>query len=183
VTGCPITGDAEVRVEPGGPVWVRSDPEIHIVADLLHTAEARAFIDTRYTVGEWCPYQSGVVHARLRDAEPRPTPVIRVAGFCPMGCGATLFVGEGGYITCSWVECPRPDAVAEILEDRRETEHLVELQAATFTLQHPLRERLDGALFACGIHDTIRRLDGPPAPPGMYRTSDGREFTPVPGEG
>jgi hypothetical protein len=96
-----------------------------------------------------------------------------------MGCGATLFVGEGGYLTCSYYECPRPDAVAEIL-DNRETEHLVELAETTFSLQHPLRERVDGQLFDCEIHDVIRSLDGPPAPPGLYRTVDGRTFEAVP---
>lgn len=27
---------------------------------------------------------------------------------CP-ACGGMLFVGEGGYITCSWHQCPSPD--------------------------------------------------------------------------
>lgn len=28
---------------------------------------------------------------------------------CPNGCGETLFVGNGGYVTCSWAECPNRD--------------------------------------------------------------------------
>lgn len=47
-----------------------------------------------------------------------------VKGFCPMGCGQTLSVMGGGYLTCRRLDCPRPDAVAEILDDR-ETEHVV----------------------------------------------------------
>lgn len=39
----------------------------------------------------------------------------KVQGYCPMGCGATLFLGEGGHITCSWLECPRPHAADELL--------------------------------------------------------------------
>lgn len=34
-----------------------------------------------------------------------------VQGYCPMGCGRTLFLGEGGHVTCSWAMCPNPSAV------------------------------------------------------------------------
>ena len=40
----------------------------------------------------------------------------KVAGYCPMGCGQTLFLGSGGYVTCSWVECPEPDVASTLLE-------------------------------------------------------------------
>lgn len=98
-----------------------------------------------------------------------------VAGHCPMGCGNTLFVGSGGYITCSHLECPRPDAVATLLEDR-EVEHIVTIFPATFTIRHPLRERLDDALMTCDLHTHMAALDGPPAAPGRYRARqhDGR---------
>ena len=43
----------------------------------------------------------------------------KVDGYCPMGCGPTLFLGEGGYVTCSWHACPNPSAVADLLEDRQ----------------------------------------------------------------
>ena len=39
----------------------------------------------------------------------------RVYGQCPMGCGATLFLGEGGHVTCSWHKCPEPGAADELL--------------------------------------------------------------------
>jgi hypothetical protein len=68
--------------------------------------------------------------------------------------------------------------VSQILADP-ETEHLVELGERTFSLQHPLRERLDGLLFACEVHDVIRSLDGPPSERGLYRTVDGRSFQAV----
>lgn len=42
----------------------------------------------------------------------------RVAGYCP-ACGASsLFVGSGGYITCSIIGCSDPGAVADFLDDR-----------------------------------------------------------------
>lgn len=92
----------------------------------------------------------------------------RLDGYCPMGCGATLFVDAGGFVTCSYVHCPRPDAVAELLRDW-ETEHVAELREDEFTLRHPLRERLDDGLFACKLHARIAALDGPPRTPGRYR--------------
>lgn len=94
-----------------------------------------------------------------------------VAGYCPMGCGQTLFLGSGSQIRCSNHGCPRPDAVDELLADR-ETEHVVVLGEATFSIQHPLRERLDGALFECQLHEWLSEQDGPPEGPGQYRVSE-----------
>jgi hypothetical protein len=85
-----------------------------------------------------------------------------------MGCGHTLFVADGGYITCSYVHCPNPTAVTDLLEDR-ETEHMVEIGEEKFTVRHPLRERLGDKLMTCDLYEHIAGLDGPPARPGRYR--------------
>ena len=91
-----------------------------------------------------------------------------VRGHCP-ACGwASLFVGEGGYLTCSRLECPRPDAAHAILADR-ETEHIVQFDDTGFTVRHPLRERLDDALMRCDLHLHCASLPGPPDAPGRYR--------------
>lgn len=75
----------------------------------------------------------------------------KIAGFCPMGCGETLFRGMGGYITCSLLGCPNPTAVADILEVR-ETEHIVTIATnGTFSVMHPLRERLGNKLLDCDL--------------------------------
>ncbi|MFC5802769.1 DUF6085 family protein [Streptomyces formicae] len=49
--------------------------------------------------------------------EPTPaTPMLDVQGKCP-ACGKTsLFLGSGGYVTCSRIECPEPDAASTVLE-------------------------------------------------------------------
>lgn len=94
----------------------------------------------------------------------------KIPGYCPMGCGDTLFAGSGGYITCSWIACPRPDAVSVILEEK-ETQHIVVFGKSNFTVRHPLRERLDDALMACDLHDHIAALDGPPVALGRYRAT------------
>jgi hypothetical protein len=96
-----------------------------------------------------------------------------VKGYCPMGCGETLTLGAGGYITCSSLECERPDAVTEILEDR-ETQHIITLGAIEFTIKHPLRERLDDALLKCRLHAELSSADGPPHKPGTYRVNASR---------
>lgn len=94
----------------------------------------------------------------------------RIPGYCPMGCGQTLFAGKGGYVTCSFLKCPCPDAVSKLLDDP-EHEHIVTLEGQRFHVQHPLRERLDGQLHACGLHRYLTELDGPPRKPGRYRVS------------
>lgn len=40
----------------------------------------------------------------------------RVQGCCPRGCGRTLILGAHGYVTCSWRDCPEPDAATKLLE-------------------------------------------------------------------
>jgi Family of unknown function (DUF6085) len=89
-----------------------------------------------------------------------------VAGLCPMGCGPTLILGEGGMVGCSSPGCPRPSAVTEILSDP-ETEHVLEVGADGWSARHPLRERLDDQLLSCDL--TAAMLEGLPTPPGRYR--------------
>lgn len=93
-----------------------------------------------------------------------------VQGHCPVCGGCSLFLAEGGHVTCSRLECPRPTAVDELLANR-ETDHVVVLQPKTFTVRHPLRERLDDELLTCDVHQRIRGLDGPPRQPGTYRVT------------
>lgn len=91
---------------------------------------------------------------------------INVNGQCPMGCGETLLL-DNGMVFCGNVECPRPYAPSEILEDT-ETEHLVWLDATGFTVRHPLKERLDRALHDCVVHQYLEKQTTP-REPGLYR--------------
>ncbi len=92
----------------------------------------------------------------------------KVQGFCPMGCGSTLFLASGNYITCSLDKCPDPCAANDILAEN-EPHHIVKFGEATFDVIHPLRERLGDDLFNCRLHSLIKAMWGPPVAPGRYR--------------
>jgi hypothetical protein len=92
----------------------------------------------------------------------------KVRGKCPMGCGETLFLGSGGYVTCSLDRCPNPTAMCDVMLDHAEPWHVVVLEAGTFKILHPLRERLGEDLFDCALHTYLEHLDGPPRKPGRY---------------
>lgn len=55
---------------------------------------------------------------RIREEGDRIRVHPRVAGVCPNGCGRTLFLGSGGHVTCSWIDCPNPAAPDELLAER-----------------------------------------------------------------
>lgn len=48
---------------------------------------------------------------------------LQVQGRCPACNSASLFLADGGYITCSWIDCPNPDAAASLLEQGGATMH------------------------------------------------------------
>lgn len=100
----------------------------------------------------------------------------RVQGFCPMGCGETLFLGAGGYVTCGFLKCPNPSAATGLLSER-ETEHIVTLKpAGSFTIRHPMRERAGiSDLEECQIHEYLSSLGGPPRQPGKYRVKQDKD--------
>lgn len=75
-------------------------------------------------------------------------PFADVQGRCP-ACGwTTLFLGDGGYVTCSRADCPQPDAASTLLErDPR--------AAARDTVGAVTREQLHDAIR------TLARMDRP----------------------
>jgi hypothetical protein len=110
-------------------------------------------------------------------------PIRDIAGACcPMGCGETLHLMAGGMISCLGPDCPDQGAAQKILSDR-ETEHVVVFGADSYTVRHPLRDRL-GDLFSCPVHLLVHALPGPPDDQtGRYRAriTDGKlmlEFLP-----
>lgn len=92
-----------------------------------------------------------------------------IYGFCPMGCGETLFVDDG-HIKCLSLNCPRDTAVDEILSDP-EIGHIINLGEHDFNSIHPLWERLDRQLLDCPLNQYLRGLGGPPVEPGIWRVT------------
>lgn len=95
-------------------------------------------------------------------------PLEKLLGYCPLGCGNTLYRLPEGFIWCLFSECPNPNAAAAILADA-EIEHIVDLYHSSFTIRHPLRERINDALLTCDLHQLISELYEPPRKPGRYR--------------
>lgn len=103
---------------------------------------------------------------------PAAFPDMKVAGCCPQGCGETLQRrGSDGVVWCGARDCPRPDSVHLVLQDP-ETEHVVSVGEFGYTIQHPLRERVHGALFECSVHaDVSNTVDERMGEPGRYRVT------------
>lgn len=93
-------------------------------------------------------------------------PVANVA--CPWGCGNTIHL-MSGHLICVNERCPERLGLQKILEQNRPY-HLVELEATTFSIQHPLSERLNGELFRCPVHAQISGAPRPPKP-GTFKVS------------
>lgn len=101
----------------------------------------------------------------------------KIAGYCPMGCGQTLEHAAGGLILCGeGSSCPDPVATTRLLEDS-ETEHVVTFDEDSFTLRHPLRERIDGQLEQCRWHSFLAAYDRPPVEIGQYRMTSASDST------
>lgn len=68
---------------------------------------------------------------------------VRIRPDCPACGGSSLFLGTGGWLTCSYVDCPDPALAISILDAERERRSsLVRHEAAIEHLkaQDPLKE-------------------------------------------
>lgn len=84
-----------------------------------------------------------------------------IRGYCPACGSGTLVRDKDGDILCSLPGCPNPYAVTKILSDP-EIEHIVRFdEQGYFNAQHPLRERADGALLDCVIHEAVHEHTDP----------------------
>lgn len=106
-----------------------------------------------------------------------PTTDPTVRGFCPMGCGETLYLDDD-HVMCGYQLCPRPGAAGEILAEPL-ADHVVIFDEVGFTIRHPLRERLDGQLEDCELHGWCLSRGSPPVAPGKYRVPTDGEGVPT----
>ncbi|MFS4103745.1 DUF6085 family protein [Streptomyces sp. PD-S100-1] len=70
--------------------------------------------------GEWLRLSTreavaGAVIAALKDELDALVSHADVAGTCPACGGNSLFLSEGGHVTCSHIDCPTPDAADALL--------------------------------------------------------------------
>lgn len=87
-----------------------------------------------------------------------------VVGTCP-ACGwHSLFLGEGGFVTCSRLACPAPEAASDLLSLKASAVRLA-VAAVPLAISVPLdAEQLRAA--ATGWHEQPIILP-PPLPPGL----------------
>lgn len=104
--------------------------------------------------------------------------MINITGSCPMGCGPTLVAIVGGTIMCSALDCTDRYAVSTILQDN-ETEHVVTIEAESFAVKHPLRERINDALLTCDLHQMLSNVQGQGPRPGIYRATSNPDTSPA----
>lgn len=94
---------------------------------------------------------------------------------CP-ACGqATLWftaTPDGLSLLCRGSDCPQANALHMLLADEHTKDHLVEITESSFSVQHPIVERIHGALFNCALHAWLTAQSGPPGPPGRYWVSE-----------
>jgi hypothetical protein len=102
-----------------------------------------------------------------------------IAGHCP-ACGTdSLIRGFQGRIQCANTLCDERTAVDTLLTDPHLMDHLVRLTADTFTVRHPLIERLNDALFDCEVMLAIvPMIEDGDEEPGTYRvTGEAPDYT------
>ncbi len=95
---------------------------------------------------------------------------------CPMCRERKLHLMPTGLIRCLNRACPRPSAAQEILDGDVGAD-IVQIDVFSFSMIHPLRERLDGGLFGCPVARHLEALNSPPAAPGRYRAKIGDDGT------
>lgn len=111
-----------------------------------------------------CP-DAGCARRRQAEAEqPRPkSPGIfaGVQGRCP-ACGRTaLILGSGGYVTCSHLDCPEPDAASTLLERDPRADALTEAAAALQAVidrNAPYKAESQSHVALCGAREIVLGL-------------------------
>ncbi|WP_435610874.1 hypothetical protein [Streptomyces sp. C10-9-1] len=94
---------------PAGRALVADDSEAGLVtaAGSVDQLLAGGYHGARL---EWAPTAPAASTAPLAAGLPL------VQGRCPACGSASLFLGDGGYVTCSRIDCPEPDAASTLLE-------------------------------------------------------------------
>lgn len=158
----------------GGSGYMGGSAIYHMECMALSVEEAVEALQARTVGGGDRGTQLWREHYRLRKQLGWTFP--RVTGTCP-ACGGhdTLFVAQGGHITCNRSDCPDPGAVADLLD--RPDYHVLDVGPDGWALQHAITCFHD--LLDCDTHRQVSvwmdTLEGPPAPVGRYRITEGED--------
>lgn len=117
--------------------------------------------------------------------------MINVRAKCPMGCGEMIFVGEGGHLTCSYVDCPDPAAIDRLVCGEDATaDSLVRALTERCVCEHGRWAHADrsGRCFAtgCPCQAFVPSGESPIAPEGVQlanRFIEGAQLLEQAGEG
>lgn len=87
-----------------------------------------------------------------------------IQGRCPACNGASLFLADGGYITCRRLDCPNPDAASQIIDEQLATRaQLVRDQAVLAQVRlliavHRQRLRLADPILLAKLEQVLRTV-------------------------
>lgn len=97
-------------------IWERQNPGLYwATCEYRWKVDAEADADAVVAV---LPAPTDQAAAPVASTAPLAAGLPLVKGRCP-ACGhASLFLGSGGYVTCSIAECREPDAASTMLERR-----------------------------------------------------------------
>lgn len=88
-------------------------------------------------------------------SQPPPKTFPSIQGRCPACRGDSLFIGSGGYVTCSRLDCPNPSAADQLLHG----EQPAHAPAATEATEAATTTRVFAALHHSAEQDVARVID------------------------
>jgi Family of unknown function (DUF6085) len=97
-------------------------------------------------------------------------PDIMTTAHCP-ACTDPVGVNRLGKLVCRNAGCSRPTAAEEILSET-ELGHIIDIGDISWSMKHPLVERIRDELLKCDFIQYMKNTGGPPQPPGRYRVTE-----------
>jgi hypothetical protein len=113
-----------VLAEPAPAVWIDGHPQLEAIAravwERCGTDECAVVTidDPRNIAVAALAAMTPAPDNQATSTAPLAAGLPLVQGNCPACSSASLFLGNGGYVTCSRIDCPEPDAASTALERR-----------------------------------------------------------------
>lgn len=89
--------------------------------------------------------------------QPPPKTFPNIQGRCPACRGDSLFVGSGGWITCSRIDCPNPSAADQMLHGELQIPRPAAAEATEAAEEQPLAVP---RYAAAALHEALGQLLG-----------------------